>query len=60
MPRVRLSRLPGERVLVTGADGYLGRLLVAELERGGHEVATLDAGLYRAGLLEPDAAVAPP
>ncbi|GAA1920029.1 SDR family oxidoreductase [Nocardioides lentus] len=46
------------RVLVTGADGYLGRLLVTELERGGHEVSTLDAGLYRAGLLEAGAPMA--
>ncbi|WP_299050366.1 NAD(P)-dependent oxidoreductase [uncultured Nocardioides sp.] len=40
------------RVLVTGSDGYLGSLLVTELRSGGHDVATLDSGLYRRALLE--------
>lgn len=40
------------RVVVTGADGYLGRPLTAELRRAGHEVTLLDAGLYRAAVLD--------
>lgn len=39
------------RVVLTGADGYLGCLMGAELVRAGHEVSGLDAGFYRAGWL---------
>lgn len=40
------------RVVVTGADGYLGRPLTAELRQAGHEVTLLDSGLYRAAVLD--------
>ncbi|RXF70930.1 NAD-dependent epimerase/dehydratase family protein [Hansschlegelia zhihuaiae] len=39
------------KVLVTGADGYIGCILTPYLMQHGHEVAGLDAGFYRAGLL---------
>jgi nucleoside-diphosphate-sugar epimerase len=35
------------KVLVTGSQGYIGTLLVAMLERSGHEVVGLDIDLYR-------------
>jgi nucleoside-diphosphate-sugar epimerase len=35
------------RVLVTGHEGYIGSVLTPLLQRGGHEVVGLDAGLYR-------------
>lgn len=35
------------RVLVTGATGYIGSVLVPYFERAGFEVSTLDLGLYR-------------
>ncbi len=34
------------RVLVTGHDGYIGRVMVPLLERAGHDVAGLDSYLY--------------
>jgi nucleoside-diphosphate-sugar epimerase len=34
------------RTLVTGHDGYIGRVLVPRLLEGGHEVVGLDSGLY--------------
>lgn len=34
------------RVLVTGSDGYIGRVLVPLLQRSGHEVVGLDSKLY--------------
>jgi nucleoside-diphosphate-sugar epimerase len=34
------------RVLVTGHDGYIGRVLVPFLRDAGHEVAGLDAGFF--------------
>jgi nucleoside-diphosphate-sugar epimerase len=34
------------KVLVTGHDGYIGRVLVAFLRDAGHEVAGLDAGFF--------------
>jgi len=34
------------RVLVTGSDGYIGRVLVPLLQGAGHEVAGLDSRLY--------------
>ncbi|HEX5963128.1 MAG TPA: SDR family oxidoreductase [Gemmatimonadales bacterium] len=39
------------RVLVTGADGYLGALLAPALAQHGHEVTGLDTGFYREGCL---------
>lgn len=37
-----LTRIGPLRVLVTGSSGWLGRVLVARLERDGHEVIGLD------------------
>lgn len=37
--------------LVTGADGYIGAVLVPRLVAGGHRVISLDTGYYRTGLL---------
>lgn len=34
------------RVLVTGHDGYIGKILVPLLRSAGHEVAGMDSGLY--------------
>ena len=34
------------RVLVTGADGYIGHVLVPLLQRAGHDVVGLDSGLF--------------
>jgi nucleoside-diphosphate-sugar epimerase len=39
------------RVLVTGADGYLGCLVCASLLEGGHDVVGVDTGFHRAGWL---------
>lgn len=36
------------RALVTGSSGYIGTVLVPFLEEAGHEVHTLDLGLYSA------------
>ncbi|HVO15265.1 MAG TPA: SDR family oxidoreductase [Alphaproteobacteria bacterium] len=41
----------GKRVLVTGADGYIGSILVPLLVERGYEVDGLDTGYYRAGWL---------
>lgn len=42
------------RVLVTGADGYIGSLLCPVLERAGHSVLGVDTGYYRDGWLYSD------
>jgi nucleoside-diphosphate-sugar epimerase len=42
------------RVLVTGHDGYIGRIMGSVLRAGGHEVAGLDAGLFAGCALGPD------
>jgi nucleoside-diphosphate-sugar epimerase len=42
------------RVLVTGADGYIGAMLTPLLLERGHHVVGLDAGLYRDGWLYDD------
>ena len=39
------------RVLVTGADGYIGSVLVPTLISRGFDVVGLDCGLYRDGWL---------
>ena len=43
------------KVLVTGHDGYLGRIVGPTLRDGGHEVMGLDAGLFAGCTLGPDA-----
>jgi nucleoside-diphosphate-sugar epimerase len=42
------------RVLVTGADGYIGAVLGARLLNHGHDVMGLDTGFYRRGWLFED------
>ena len=37
------------RVLVTGASGYIGAVMVPHVSNAGHEVETLDLGLYAGG-----------
>ncbi|MDT5095399.1 MAG: hypothetical protein QOH60_4762 [Mycobacterium sp.] len=39
------------RILVTGADGYLGCLLTPQLMADGHDVVALDTGYYKSGWL---------
>ena len=39
------------KILVTGADGYIGSLLAPMLSDRGHDVVGLDAGFYRDGWL---------
>jgi nucleoside-diphosphate-sugar epimerase len=43
----------GERVVVTGHRGYLGRVLVPALAARGHEVHGIDADIASMALLEP-------
>jgi nucleoside-diphosphate-sugar epimerase len=42
------------KVLVTGADGYIGSVMTPYLTARGHEVVGLDTGYYRAGWLFDD------
>ncbi|HLJ62637.1 MAG TPA: SDR family oxidoreductase [Stellaceae bacterium] len=42
------------KVLVTGADGYIGAVLTPLLHARGHEVVGLDCGFYRSGWLFDD------
>ena len=42
------------KVLLTGADGYIGAVLAPILIEQGHDVVGLDAGYYRAGWLYND------
>jgi nucleoside-diphosphate-sugar epimerase len=44
------------RVLVTGHDGYIGRVMAPTLRAAGHEVVGLDAGLFAGCALGPDKA----
>lgn len=55
-PAAVQAGLPAEasRVLVTGADGFIGSVLTPLLRRSGFEVTGLDTGYYRAGLLYHD------
>ena len=39
------------RILVTGADGYIGSQLAPMLLDRGHDVVGLDVGYYRSGWL---------
>ncbi|NHZ70112.1 MAG: NAD-dependent epimerase/dehydratase family protein [Proteobacteria bacterium] len=41
------------RVLVTGASGYIGAVMVPYLKEAGHEVSTFDLGLYESGAFSP-------
>ena len=34
------------KIFITGVEGYIGKVLAAELIKAGHEVAGLDAGFY--------------
>lgn len=47
------------RVLITGADGYIGAILGPLLRARGHDVAGLDCGFYRSGRLYDDGLVRP-
>ena len=51
---VRPHRVLVNRVLVTGADGFIGSVLTPLLADRGFEVTGLDTGFYRAGLLYHD------
>ncbi len=42
------------RVLVTGHDGYIGRVLVPLFERAGHEIVGLDSFLFEGCALGPE------
>ena len=42
------------RVLLTGADGYIGAIMGPKLIEAGHEVLGLDTGFYRRGWLFDD------
>jgi nucleoside-diphosphate-sugar epimerase len=41
----------GVRVLVTGHEGYIGAVMMTVLRDAGHDVAGLDTGFYREGVL---------
>lgn len=47
------------RVLLTGADGYIGAIMGPKLLEAGHEVMGLDTGYYRRGWLFDDGKVHP-
>jgi nucleoside-diphosphate-sugar epimerase len=47
------------RILVTGAEGYLGSLLAPELIRQGYEVVGLDTGFYTERTLYRDSGMTP-
>lgn len=48
------------KVLITGADGYIGAMLGPLLLERGHEVSGLDCGFYRNGWLYDDGRRRPP
>lgn len=48
------------KVLITGADGYIGAVLGPLLQERGHEVVGLDCGFYRNGWLYDDGRRRPP
>src|SRR5882724_7326544 len=47
------------RILVTGADGYIGAILGPLLLERGHAVTGLDCGFYRSGWLYDDGRMRP-
>ncbi|MCS6781304.1 MAG: NAD-dependent epimerase/dehydratase family protein, partial [Geminicoccaceae bacterium] len=47
------------RVLLTGADGYVGRVLWRQLRARGHAVVALDSGLFAGCALGPEPAEPP-
>jgi len=47
------------RIFVTGSDGYLGSLLIPELQKQGHEVVGLDVGFYKERMLYHNSATVP-
>ena len=48
------------KVLITGADGYIGAVLAPYLAEHGHQVSGLDCGFYRNGWLYDDGRRRPP
>jgi nucleoside-diphosphate-sugar epimerase len=42
------------RILLTGADGYIGAIMGPKLLEAGHDVIGLDTGFYRRGWLFDD------
>src|SRR5688572_3836829 len=42
------------RVLLTGADGYIGAIMGPKLIEAGHDVVGIDTGFYRRGWLFDD------
>ena len=56
---ITLNRPKTRRILVTGADGYIGAVLTPRLLAAGHEVTGLDSGFYRRGWLFDDRASRP-
>lgn len=48
-----------KRVLVTGADGYIGSVLTPRLMAEGYDVTGVDSGFYRRGWLFDDRAARP-
>lgn len=59
-PQTRRRETASARVLVTGADGYIGSVLVPVLVERGFDVVGLDSGFYSAGLLYHDGHDRPP
>lgn len=55
----RIGQTGARRVLVTGAEGYIGSVLIARLCAEGYEVDGLDTGYYRSGWLYHDGADRP-
>ena len=47
------------RVLLTGADGYIGAIMGPKLIEAGHQVVGIDTGYYRRGWLFDDARIHP-
>ena len=56
---IRSPRPQAKRILVSGADGYIGAVLTPRLLAEGHEVTGLDSGFYRRGWLFDDRAARP-
>lgn len=48
------------RILLTGADGYIGAILGPRLLQAGHDVIGLDTGFYRRGWFWEDGQARPP